>query len=536
MLHSIIKKEWLKLKLIISCIAVLTIFILVHFWYNLNFSFSTIEPENMMWYRFSSLEQKPYEYLFYLYFILGVLISIFQFVPEKIKNRIKIMFHLPISPRESIFLHLFIGIFYILISSAIITLATILIISLYYPDEIIFISLKDMGFYTLGSIIAYIGFSSVIIEKKYFVSILKLLVTILCIFIFYKTTFCIMDLLWILVCIGIFFVALDSFYSIKEQRLQSPIFGIFSLLSILIILYFSHNLYANRYKHEFNKYYVFYSPIIKKFIYQKNFGEHRFEYGVKGEKTFNRIKYESYLPFVYWRNLDIQKKLPLNIDSEIFDKKTIKDSRLSFSYNPSLLKKQEVQIYPLINAQSKKGIIEFPKKMLALKRNSINIYSFHEGLDKNLTNELNELALKNKVKFPIKNIWGKSTNMKPFDLGYFMLDGNNKLLQLKRYDDKIYFNEISYPKNIKLEFMKINENKQKKLAGYAIDSKGSFYIFDFKTFKFQKIPLNGFDYKNMRLLLISNPKYYLVRYTDQKNYYVVVFDKSFKKIDEEIYE
>lgn len=166
MVQSIIKKEWLKIRYIILTLLVIAVGILAKFWYNLDFSFSTVEPESMMWYQFTSLEQKPYAYLAYLYFIIGLAIAIFQFVPERVRNRIKIMTHLPITLSKSLFLHLFIGIFYIFLLSLIITIAIKLIASIYYPIEITMIVLKDIAFYFLGSIIVYLGVSSAIIEKK----------------------------------------------------------------------------------------------------------------------------------------------------------------------------------------------------------------------------------------------------------------------------------------------------------------------------------------------------------------------------------
>ena len=544
MINSIIKKEWLKVKFIILTLFIISLGALINFWYNLDFSFSTVEPESMMWYRFATLEQKPYDYLSYLYFIIALSIAIFQFVPERVRNRIKIMTHLPISMTKSLFLHLFIGILYILILSLIITAVVVFIMYAYYPFEIVMVTIKDIAFYFLGSIIIYLGVSSAIIEKNTIISAFKLFISLLFVFIFHKTIYTKIDLVWILIAILMLFVVLDSFYSIKEQRLNNIIFKLLAFCSILVVSFFSYNLYINKYKYEFNKYYIFYSPILKEFVYQKNFGDHRFEYGIKNKKTFDMDTYKSYLPFVYWRDLDIQGKLPLNIDGEVFDKKIIKASRLSFSYNPSLLKEPEIKLYPLINPKSHIGMIRFPEEMVSFENNTIDFYDFdhfahHDSVPENhvhLIEEMINLPLTEEIKLPIKKVWGKATNMKPFDLGYFLLDSDNKLYRLNRHNNKLHLNKIKYPEGINIKFMKISENKKRELAGFAVDSENSFYIIDYQTLNFKKIELNNFDYKTMKLLFISNPKYYLVRYTNEDKYYAVVFDKSFNKLNEDVFE
>ncbi|NVJ53257.1 MAG: DUF4857 domain-containing protein [Campylobacteraceae bacterium] len=536
MIYAIVKKEWLKIKYLVIALFVLSIFILGYFWFRLDFLFSTVEPESMMWYRFITLEQKPYQHFSYLFYMIAILISSFQFIPEKISKKIKIMIHLPIDMHKSLFLHLIIGFFYLLIIAIIFSITCYFILLNYYPYELTLIALKDMFFYLISSTILYLGISSAIIERKPFISALKLLITLFITTIFHKSIYNSFDLIWLILLISMFFIALDSFYSIKEQRVKSKLFKILLLISFILVSYFSYNTYNERYKKSFNKYYVFYSPIKKEFVYQKNFGEHHFEYGIKNKETFDRKTYESYLPFVYWRNLDIQNKLPIKIGNESFNKKIIKESRLSFSYKPEDLKKQELNFFPFINPISKIGMIKFPEEFILFKNQEIKVYNFDKKLDIKLTNKIKKLSRKKNISFPIKNIWGKATNLKPFDLGYFFIDSKNKLFKINRANDEIYLKEITYPLNIEIKHIKISENKQQKLAGFAISKNNKIYLIDYKTLDFRGLKLDNFDYKTMRLQLISNPKYYLIRYTDEKSYHVAIFNKNFEKIDQEIFE
>jgi len=49
--------------------------------------------------------------------------------------------------------------------------------------------------------------------------------------------------------------------------------------------------------------------------------------------------------------------------------------------------------------------------------------------------------------------------------------------------------------------------------------------------KLQSLKVDGFDYKNMRLQIIADSLYYLIRFNDKKNYHSIVYDKNYTVID-----
>ncbi len=529
MFFQITKKEWMKLKFYFITLIVVIASSLIYFGFNINFAFTTIEPESMMWYKFSHLEDKPYFYFSYFFIMIGVVIAFAQFLPERIQNRIKIMVHLPLDMKESLSYHLLIGTIVIGILSTILSVSLLLILLNYYPELIVQIAFKDTLAYSFTAIVVYIGFAAAIIEKNLTVSFFKLFFTLLFISSFLKNYYTIFDTVWVAIFVIMFFLTLDSFYSIKQQRVSSIVFkSTLFIVSVGMVL-INYQQYKKNYVHEFNKYYIFYSNIVNDFVYQKNFGDHQFEYGIKDKKSFDRITYESYLPFVYWKNLDIQKKLPIVINKTQFDKKTIKNSRLGLSYNPKLLEPQEAKLYPLFNPQSNKGSISFPEEMFTITSKDAIIYDYDNGVSYELTQQLNTLLEEQDFSYPALNIWGKATNMKPYDKGYLILDSKQNLFNIKRYDDRLEVSKIQYPENISLQFIRLSENKQQILSGYAIDTKSNFYILDW-DFKFSKLELPKFNYKTMKLKLISNPINYLIRYDDGENYYAVVFDKKFQQL------
>lgn len=476
MFKSIFLKEWLKIKYPLFFLLIFSIIILSYFAFDLNFQFSTIEPESMMWYRFIHLEHKPHFILYYFYLFVGIIVATSQFLPEIIQKRLKLTLHLPLNIFKNIFLHLFIGIIFICLIITLFSIPLLRIISDYYPKEIVQVVFEDSLFFTLISLLTYIFISLVIMEQNRIKQLLK------------------------------------------------------AVFTLLFLFYFS---FKGNFEKEFHKYYIFYSDILDEFVYQKNFGEHRFEYGIKDKKTFSQKEYESYLPFVYYRDLEIQKKLPIQIKDIFYDANEIKSSKLGFEYNYKMLKKKQVELYPLFNPQSNIGMIKFPEEVFGIFKDGAKVYDFDNDYLKTKSEELNEKLKELNFSYPAKNIWGKTTNIKPFDLGYLILDNQNRLFNLKKQNDKITIKEINYPKNQELIYINVSENRQQKLSGYAIDKNSNFYLLTW-DFEFIKLDLKEFDYKNMRLKLIADPLHYLIRYDNGNSYFAAIFSKeNYKKIKED---
>ncbi|RXJ83773.1 DUF4857 domain-containing protein [Arcobacter cloacae] len=476
MFKSIFLKEWLKIKYPLFFLLIFSIIILSYFTFNLNFQFSTIEPESMMWYRFIHLEHKPHFILHYFYLFVGIIVATSQFLPEIIQKRVKVTLHLPLNIFQNIFLHLLIGIIFICSIITLFSISLLRIISDYYPKEIVQVVFEDSLFFSLISLLTYILISLIIMEQNRIKQLLK------------------------------------------------------TVFTLLVLFYFG---FQGSFEKEFHKYYIFYSDILDEFVYQKNFGEHRFEYGIKDKKTFSQKEYESYLPFVYYRDLEIQKKLPIQIKNISYDANEIKNSKLGFEYNYKMLKKKQVELYPLFNPQSNIGMIKFPEEVFGIFKDGAKVYDFDNDYLKTKSEELNKKLKELNFSYPAKNIWGKTTNIKPFDLGYLIQDNQNRLFNLKKENDKITIKEINYPKNEELVYVNISENRQQKLSAYAIDKNSNFYLLTW-DFEFIKLDLKEFDYKNMRLKLIADPLHYLIRYDNGKSYFAAIFSKeNYKKIKED---
>ncbi len=532
--HPIHRKEWLKLKSYFIIASSVCLLLGGYFCLDLAGQFANIEPESMMWYRFTHLNDRPYQYLQYGFILIGALTAACQFVPEMVGKKIRILAHLPISYNEVVLRHVGIGLLLTLWLNGLISAAVIACFHHYYPNEITQFVALDLLLIQCASFSAYLTVSACIIEPKWSSKVLKAGLGTLLTWAFalssqthnvLTVTVSICGLAWQTLLVK------DSFLSVKTRRIDHPIFKFSLPVVALSLCLFAGFTIKQLYHVDKSQFYLFYSPTLDDFVFQHNGEHHQFRYGTS-ESSLSKAEFEQSLPFVYWKNLDIQGKLPIQISGRTFDKRAIRASRMSLQYQPNKLRQPPVDLYPLFNPDSRKGSIPFPEQALALLPNQFIVYDAETAQENDeLSREINILSQNQKIRFPIRSVWGKTTNMKPFDWGYFIKDDNNDIYHLIRSDHKTSLNKIDLPKDVgNIEFIQVSENRHKKFYGYAISEYSKVYLIQYPDYTLLPLELDKFDYQSMSFQFLSDPLHYLLRYDDGTTYRAVLFDKNYRRL------
>ena len=525
-------KEWLKLKHYVMAITALAVIIGSYFWFGLGAEYANIEPESMMWYRFSHLADKPYGWLMYCFILTGAIVATCQFTPEVMGKKVRILTHLPVSLNRIVLKHLLSGILVILLVNGILALIIMLAFKTFYPTDILWVALRDMLFGQLPAMAAYLGLAAVIIEKNRLLRVFKFIIAALATFVLLKERYGFTDVLGAVVIAWLILPVKDSFLSVKTRRLESRLFMLSVPVIVGILVWQAGTRLYNEYTVDHNKYYIFYSPLLEKFVYQENAAHHNFFYGTQDE-ALDKSGFEESLPFVYWRNLDIQGKLPVTINGTSYSRNEIRNSRMSLEYNPSRVNKPEVELYPFFNPISHLGSIPFPESAFVLRSDGFKVYMSETAKpDIELSNEVGALAEQRKVAFPIQAVWGKTTNMKPFDWGYFIKDNSGNIFNLSRADDVVHLTPVGVSDDIgEIVYIQVSENRHKQFYGYAISEQSKVYLISYPDYQFIPLDLDGFDYRTMKFQFLADPLYYVMRFDDGETYSAVRFDKEYTRLD-----
>ncbi|NOI83763.1 DUF4857 domain-containing protein [Vibrio tubiashii] len=532
----ILSKEWLKLRQLAVVMSVLVVVSGGYFVIDLVGQFANIEPESMMWYRYSHLGDKPYWWVMYVFFLVASGVALCQFIPEVLGKRIRILMHLPMSVERVIGAHLVVGGSLVLAINALLVLIVLTAIHHYYPIDIVQASGRELLLGQLPAIALYLGLIAVLVENDWRRKALKLVVAASVVIYTAQASSHWSDVVGIVLLLWLLFPVKDSFLSVKTRRLTSVGYTLSFVLIVTGLLgAISFRVYS-QYVTSPAKYYLFYSHILQDYVYQRNAPHHKFYYGT-ATKEFDKLEFESVLPFVFWKNFDIQGKLPIEVEGKSYNKNTIRRSRMSLQYSPERLTPSNLDLYPLFNPVSDKGSIRFPENAFAPHRDGFQIYAAETAqLNKQLSENLNQLAVEQGVQFPIQAVWGKTTNMKPFDWGYFVKDSTGKLFNLRRADNQLSLTSVASIPGEEIDYLQVSENRHKKFYGYAITKSNHIYLLGYPDYQWIKLDISNFDRKSMSFQLLADPISYLLRYDDGSKYYAVRFDKQYRRIDDTVFE
>ncbi len=166
MFKAILYKEWLKIRWVVlgSILAVLGF--LVYIGLNVRQYFEMNDPINV-WIFFVQQKVLYYSILKYIPVFIAIILAVVQFVPEMVKKRYRLTFHLPFSETKSLFIMSFIGMGHILLVSVILLLGLTIIGSIYFPVELTASSLVSVLPWLLAGFASYLTTSAVVLDPSW---------------------------------------------------------------------------------------------------------------------------------------------------------------------------------------------------------------------------------------------------------------------------------------------------------------------------------------------------------------------------------
>lgn len=309
------------------------------------------------------------------------------------------------------------------------------------------------------------------------------------------------------------------------------------LLAVFVLAVWMPQLHTKLFEYRFGKTHMFYSPVLKQFVYKELLGEgHQFVYRDQNGKDYTREEFEALIPFIYYKNMDVWGKLPLDIDGQLFDKATIKAARQVVELKPVALADHSprIQLFPLLESNPGRARLSFPENVFRPDHQLSFINSDFNRFDKELTDIFGAALSNAGFAYPVSAVYGRVSILKAFDAGYFLTDSQNQLFHLIKRDGKPQAEKLSLPDGLRVRHLAIAESKRREVLGILLDETGKAYLMGDGDYRLIPLDLPNYDPDNMELKVIFNPLYRTAIYSDNRTIHAVVMDKAYQSIDHHV--
>lgn len=314
--------------------------------------------------------------------------------------------------------------------------------------------------------------------------------------------------------------------------------------AIIVMAFYAPMLFDMAFGERVQKTHIFYSPVIKKFIWVdrllspekeglEDVHHALFVQMDQDGKRYTRQEFEKLLPFIYYRNMEIWGLLPIELNGKVFDKKTIRATRQVTELKPSNISDRALrdEIYPLIESVPGSARLVFPEDRFRLGREMEFINADYNRRDEKVTRVFGDALKKAGFQFPGKLAAGKPTILKPFDEGVFLVDASGAVFHVKRVNGQPQVIKTPIDPALGVRSIKVNENRRREFYGLALTKDKRLYLISYDNYRLIPLPLESYDPDTMDFKLIINPLYRTAIYSDNETIRAVVMDSQYRPLD-----
>lgn len=278
---------------------------------------------------------------------------------------------------------------------------------------------------------------------------------------------------------------------------------------------------------------LFYSPLKEQFIYRESLGGHNFNYQSEDGTHYDRLGFEKQLPFLYYKNLEQRNLFPVSVAGRRFHREKIKAGRQGLEIKSRHLNGHhpQIELYPLFNNDPNVAIMPFPEDVFRFTNSSMEfINAEYNRVDKELTEVFTSVLKEEGFVFPATVIGGKTTNLKPFDEGFFIRDGKGQVFHVKRVNNRPQVKNTLIDSSLDIQDIIVSENRRREFYGTIITRQGELYLISYDNYRLIPLPVEQYRPSEMDFKLLITPLFQNAVVSDRDFVRGTAMDKDYAPI------
>lgn len=316
-----------------------------------------------------------------------------------------------------------------------------------------------------------------------------------------------------------------------------------TLLCALVLAWSLPRLYDMALLKSLDKTHVFFSPVLKKFIYTEQIYGHDENAALKSDGHhadivykdedgvyYDRLGFEAALPFIYFRNMEARGLLPVRLEGRVLQRADIERSRRVLELPARQLdgKGPAREYLPLLEADPGQVALVYPDDRFRLTATGMQFINADSNApDQALGRRFTEALLAAGFRFPARHVGGNFTTFKPHEGGVFLVDRAGALFHLLRYHDQPRVTAVPLPPGVMPRHVLVSESRERLWAGLMLDGSGTIWLMKEHGAglppAFLPLSIPGYAPDSMDCKLIFDPLYLTAVVSDSARLHAAVY-------------
>jgi len=285
--------------------------------------------------------------------------------------------------------------------------------------------------------------------------------------------------------------------------------------------------------------FVFYSCVSNQFLFNRVVNGELLRTDLHG-KIFERDEFESLLPLDNYMQLYKDRRMPKEINGVAVTPEKLRRDRINLRIKPAVLDSPAVALYPLIESDSGRVRLELPDDFMR----------FGSGIEFIAVQSNAVIAAKSavyaaafaaaKFVFPVKLVGGNPSTLKPYDEGYFLVDSQNAIFQLRqvhgepelhRLTDLVAPEQKPRWAELKPRYLHVQEQDNHEVRVVIVEENGRTHLVVGPDYQLVTLPVLKYDPASMALSVRGDMLNRLVTVNGENSVEAVVLDRNYQLVD-----
>ncbi len=276
--------------------------------------------------------------------------------------------------------------------------------------------------------------------------------------------------------------------------------------------------------------FVQYSAVDNDFLILRNEEKTVFT-NTKGE-TFTREEYEARLPFVYTRQLLMNRTLPDSINGVEMDPHQISKYRSIFRLKPEDIRAPQPSLFPFFESQSGRVNLEMPEDFFRITWRMEFIDAETNQINEEKSRMFSAVLYKRGFQFPATSISGIPTTLKSCDEGYLVVDSANQLFHIKMVEGKPFVRRVDLPAGLKFKTIQCTDNSDKLYYAYLFSEDKHLYMLTQYDYLLEHFPVDDIDPEKHEIRIYGDLLNFNVSVLGEGFVRSHIFDRDLNPVDE----